>query len=165
MVVDISYKGLMWGVNSCVSCKGRGFCGRPVCPVLRRFEEIIALPKIGLCIEGYSPPEVFVGRHGYPVVRAGPMIPAGETVQEPTTQQPSLATDIGEIIASRASLIRSESEIGVHEAKAPGKLLGTAQQIAMSSAPVGTEVSFLKAATRGAFGSTGFFLLQVLRAH
>jgi hypothetical protein len=143
MVADISYKGLMRGVNWCGSCKGRGFCCRPVCPILRRFEEIAALPKIGLCIEGLSPPEVFVGRYGYPVVRAGPMIPAGESGQEPTTQQPTLAMDIGEIIAHRASLIRSESKIGVHEATAPGKLLETAQQIAMSSAPVGTEVSFL----------------------
>lgn len=100
------------------------------------------MPKIGLSIEGLSPPEVFVGRHGYPVVRAGPMIPAGEAGRDPGI--PTLAMDIGEIIAHRASLIRSESKIGVNEAKAPGKLLETAQQIAMSSTPVGTEVSFLK---------------------
>jgi hypothetical protein len=143
-VEDISSQALMKCVSQCVSCKGRGFCGRPVCPILRRFEEIAALPKIGLCIEGYSPPEVFVGRHGYPVVRAGPMIPAGESGQEPTTEQPTLAMDIGEIIAHRASLIRSEARIGVHEAKAPGKLLEMAQLIAMSSVPVGTEVSFLR---------------------
>jgi hypothetical protein len=142
MVVDISYKGLMKGVSQCVSCKGRGFCGRPVCPILRRFEEIAALPKIGLSIEGFSPPEVFVGRHGYPIVRAGPMIPAGEPGQEPG--KPSLAMDIGEIIAHRASLVRSEARVGVHEAREPGKLLETAQQIAMSSVPVGTEALFLK---------------------
>ena len=142
MVADISYKGLMRGVSQCISCKGRGFCGRPVCPILRRFEEIAALPKIGLCIEGFSPPEVFVGRHGYPIVRAGPMIPAGQPGQEQST--PSLTMDIGEIIAHRASLVRSEARIGVHEAREPGRLLETAQQIAMSSAPVGTEVIFLK---------------------
>lgn len=142
MVVDISYKGLMRAVSQCVSCKGRGFCGRPVCPILRRFEEITALPKIGLSIEGLSPPEVFVGRHGYPIVRAGPMIPAGEHGQE--DRVPSLAMDIGEIIAHRASLVRSEARIGVHEAGKPGRLLETAQQIAMSSAPVGTEVLFSK---------------------
>lgn len=142
MVVDISYKGLMRGVSQCVSCKGRGFCGKPVCPILRRFEEITALPKIGLSIEGFSPPEVFVGRHGYPIVRAGPMIPAGDPGQEPG--KPSLAMDIGEIIAHRASLVRSEARVGVNEARGPGKLLETAQQIAMSSAPVGTEVVFLK---------------------
>jgi hypothetical protein len=133
----------MRGVSQCVSCKGRGFCGRPVCPILRRLEEIAALPKIGLCMEGFSPPEVFVGRHGYPIVRAGPMIPLSEGGQG-LARQPSLGMDIGEIIAQRASLIRSESKIGVHEARSPGKLLETAQQIAMSSAPVGAEVSFSK---------------------
>jgi hypothetical protein len=41
-------------------------------------------------------------------------------------------------------MVRSETKIGVLEAQAPGKLLETCQQIAMSSAPVGTEVSFFK---------------------
>jgi hypothetical protein len=130
-------------MSQCISCKGRGFCGRPVCPILRRFEEIAALPMIGLRVEGLSPPEVFVGKHGYPIVRTGPMIPLNEAVRD-FAGGPSLSMDIGEIIAQRASMVRSETKIGVHEAKSPGKLLETAQQIAMSSAPVGTEVSFLK---------------------
>ena len=57
---------------------------------------------------------------------------------------PTLGMDIGEIIASRSSLVRSESKIVIKEAEAPGKLLEACQQIAMSSAPVGTEVSFFK---------------------
>src|SRR5512136_174558 len=130
-------------MSQCISCKGRGFCRRPVCPILRRFEEIAALPRIGLRVEGLSPPEVFVGRHGYPIVRAGPMIPLNEVGRD-FASGPSLSMDIGQIIAQRASTVRSEAKIGVHEAKSPGKLLETAQQIAMSSAPVGTEVSFLK---------------------
>jgi hypothetical protein len=130
-------------MSQCISCKGRGFCGRPVCPILRRFEEIAALPMIGLRVEGLSPPEVFVGKHGYPIVRTGPMIPLNEAVRD-FAGGPSLSMDIGEIIAQRASMVRSEAKIGVHEAKSPGKILETAQQIAMSSAPVGTEVSFLK---------------------
>jgi hypothetical protein len=77
------------------------------------------------------------------MVSGGPMIPAGELDKE-SIIQPSLSMDIGEIIASRASMVRSESKINVHEAKNPRKLLEMTQQIAMSSAPVGTEVSFLK---------------------
>lgn len=122
----------------CIACKGRGLCGRPVCPIIARFEKISALPEIGTRIEGYSPPEVFVGRHGYPLVRAGPMIPVSEAAQ------PSLGMDIGEIIAIRSSIVRSEARIGVSEANMPGRLLEACQQIAMSSSPVGTEVSFLK---------------------
>ncbi len=123
----------------CISCKGRGLCGRPVCPIIARFEEISSLPKIGTSIEGYSPPEVFVGRHGYPLVRAGPMIPASDTAV-----QPSLGMDIREIISLRSSMIRSEARLGVSEASMPGRLLEACQQIAMSSTPVGTEVSFQK---------------------
>ena len=122
-----------------MTCKGRGHCGRPVCPILRRLEEISALPKVGERMEGLSPPEVFVGRHGYPLVRAGPMEPAGEA-----GLQPALGLDIGEIIGLRSSLVRSETKVVVKEAKAPGRLLEACQQIAMSSAPVGTEVSFFK---------------------
>jgi hypothetical protein len=121
----------------CVACKGRGLCGRHICPILRRLEEIAALPKVGARMEGLSPPEVFVGRHGYPLVRAGPMVPAGGPLEKP-----SLGMDIGEIIAARSALVRSETNITVNEADFPGRLLEACQQIAMSSAPVGTEVFF-----------------------
>jgi len=127
----------------CITCKGRGLCGRPVCPILRRLEEAATLPRIGRSLEGMSPPEVFVGRHGYPLVRAGPMVPAGES-QGGLSGQPGLGMDIGEIIASRAALVRSESKIAVKEAQAPGRLLEACQQIALSAAPVGTEVSFCR---------------------
>ena len=40
--------------------------------------------------------------------------------------------------------MRSEARVGVMEAESPGKLLESFQEIAMSSTPVGTEVSFLK---------------------
>jgi len=123
---------------NCVVCKGRGLCGRPYCPVLRRLEEISALPKLGERMEGVSPPEVFVGRHGWPLVRAGPMVPVGKF------QQPSLGMDIGEIISLRSSMVRSETKIAIKEATSPGKLLASFQQIALSQAPVGTEITFIK---------------------
>ncbi len=124
----------------CVTCKGRGLCGRPVCPIIRRLEEISSLPKIGKRMEGLSPPEVFVGRQGYPMVRAGPMLP----VSEAAAPSPSLEMDIGEIIALRSSLVRSEARMGVKEAAVPDRLLESCQQMAMSSAPVGAEVAFYK---------------------
>lgn len=127
----------------CISCKGRGLCGRPVCPILRRLEETAALPRIGKSLEGMSPPEVFVGRYGYPLVRAGPMLPAGGS-SDGLAKPPSLAMDIGEIIAARSAMVRSESKIVVKEADAPGRLLEAIQQIALSSSPVGTEVTFCR---------------------
>ena len=127
----------------CITCKGRGLCGRPVCPILRRLEETAALPSIGRRLEGMSPPEVFVGRHGYPLVRAGPMVPAGGSPDR-LVKPAGLGMDIGEIIAARSALVRSESKIVIKEAEAPGRLLEAMQQIALSSAAVGTEVLFYK---------------------
>ncbi len=127
----------------CITCKGRGLCGRPVCPILRRLEETAALPRIGRRLEGLSPPEVFVGRHGYPLVRAGPLLPAGGSLDRPT-EPPNLSMDIGEIIAARSAMIRSESKIAVKDAQEPGRMLEAIQQIALSSAPVGTEVTFCR---------------------
>ncbi|MEI8003516.1 MAG: Nre family DNA repair protein, partial [Methanothrix sp.] len=142
---DISYKGLAAQRSrmKCISCKGRGLCGRPVCPILRRLEEMAALPRIGKSLEGMSPPEVFVGRYGYPLVTAGPMVSAGsgpDRLVEPT----GLGMDIGEFIAARSALVRSESKIVIKEADAPGRLLEAMQQIALSAAAVGTEVSFYR---------------------
>ncbi len=127
----------------CISCKGRWLCGRPVCPILRRLEETAALPRIGKSLEGMSPPEVFVGRHGYPLVRAGPMLPAGGN-SDALAEPPNLSMDIGEIIAARSAMVRSESKIMVKEAETPGRLLEAIQQIALSSSPVGTEVTFCR---------------------
>ena len=56
----------------------------------------------------------------------------------------ALGIDIGEIIATRSALVRSESKIVINEAEKPGRLLGAMQQIAMSAAAVGTEVSFYR---------------------
>jgi hypothetical protein len=106
-------------------------------------EETVALPRIGKSLEGMSPPEVFVGRHGYPLVRAGPMLPAGCS-SDALAEPPNLAMDIGEIIAARSSMVRSESKIVVKEAEVPGRLLEAIQQIALSSSPVGTEVTFCR---------------------
>ncbi|ABK13998.1 MULTISPECIES: Nre family DNA repair protein [Methanothrix] len=121
----------------CITCKGRGLCGRPVCPLLIKLEELAGLPRIGNRLAGESPPEIFVGRHGYPLVRAGPLLPIGSSPEQP-------ALDIVKIISHRTRMIRSELEIHVHDAKDPGRLLESAQQIAMSSRPVETEVSFVK---------------------
>jgi len=140
---DIFYKGLAPRKMKCITCKGRGLCGRPVCPILRRLEETAELPRIGRRLEGMSPPEVFVGRAGYPLLRAGPMLPASEGPGQALPHL-HLGMDIGEIIAARTSLVRSESKIAAKEAKAPGSLLSCMQQIALSAAPVGTEVSFTR---------------------
>jgi hypothetical protein len=69
------------------------------------------------------------------------MLPAGGSLDRPA-ELPNLGMDIGEIIAARSAMVRSESKIAVKEAETPGRMLDAIQQIALSSAPVGTEVTF-----------------------
>ena len=183
----------------CVRCKGRGLCGRPVCPILRSFRVASELPNLGTTLEGPSPPEVFVGRFGYPRVSAGPLLPAqgagledgiaalasalgsgsgsgsastaatatgsgpGPRARPPLF--PSLFTrpaelaemGVGDIVALRSSMVRSSSRVEVWDAKNPGKLLEMAQEIAISSTPVETEVTFAKP-PRGRLRFDGFMM-------
>ena len=125
----------------CIDCRGKGLCGRPVCPILRRTQEISSLPPLGDRLAGDSPPEVLVGHRGYPVIWAGPLIPATD---RPLFSHSALAMlDVGEVVSLRSALVRSHARVSVSDAKNPGRLLSEAQEIAMSSHPVSTEVSFL----------------------
>ena len=180
----------------CVRCKGRGLCGRPVCPILKSFRVASELPNLGTTLEGPSPPEVFVGRFGYPRVSAGPLLPAqgagledgvaalasalgsgsgssstaaatgsGPGPRACSPLSPSLFTrpaelaqmGVGDIVALRSSMVRSSSRFEVSDAKNPGKLLEMAQEIAISSTPVETEVTFAKP-PRGRLRFDGFMM-------
>jgi len=126
---------------------------------------------LGSTIEGPSPPEVFVGRFGYPRVSAGPLLPAEDkegldlgsgsvyAINSVHFSRPAeLATmDVGEIVALRSSMVRSASKVEVSDARNPGRLLEMAQEIAMSSTPVGTEVTFDKP-PRGRLRFDGFMM-------
>lgn len=124
---------------SCITCKGRGECSLPFCPIAQRLKELASSPKIGSRMEGFTPPELFVGRSGYPLVRAGPVLPSAQA-----EESVRLGMNMEQIISARMGMVRSEMKIRVTDASSPGRLLEACQQIAMSSAPVGTEVSFIK---------------------
>jgi len=100
------------------------------------------LLPLGTQIAGDSPPDVFVGRHGYPHVSAGPLVPAKGDLSFNSADWARM--DVGDIVSLRSSMVRSGTSIDVKDARNPGTILGKAQEIAMSSAPVGTEVTFLK---------------------
>jgi len=56
----------------CIRCKGRGYCGKP-CKILAKLKDFF--PKSKIHFSGSSPPEVFVGRIGYPYVNTGILAP------------------------------------------------------------------------------------------
>ena len=62
----------------CIRCKGKGLCGGP-CKILSKF--IDSAPRVKKHFSGSTPPEIFVGRTGYPNVFSGIISPneKGET--------------------------------------------------------------------------------------
>ncbi|MDF1556760.1 MAG: Nre family DNA repair protein [ANME-2 cluster archaeon] len=134
--------------SSCVSCKGKGQCGRPACPILEKFKPLGTTKKLSDNIFGSSPPSVFVGRYGYPQVSAGPLVPPDVVGKEAGTfDDPGSwnGLGIGDIVRLRSSLVRSNMHFNVKDAATPDSMLQKTQELALSQTPVDTEVWFYKA--------------------
>ncbi len=137
--------------NLCVKCKGKGLCGRPYCPILEKFKSVDStVSKSTGCtsIFGASPPSVFVGRHNYPEVMAGPMIPPELTGDESIQLEDPrelLKMGIQDVISSRSHLVRASTGINVKNAIKPdNSLIEKSQELALSKKPVDTEAWFHK---------------------
>ncbi|WP_445474178.1 Nre family DNA repair protein [Methanococcoides methylutens] len=134
----------------CIKCKGKGLCGRPLCPILEKFrstENTTATISTDGSVFGASPPAVFVGRYGYPQVTAGPMIPPQVDAKDAMMlEDPKqwLSMDIQDVISARCQLVRANTTINVKDAARPHKLLEKSQELALSKSPVDTEAWFSK---------------------
>ena len=97
-------------------------------------------------ITGATPPSVFVGRHGYPKVKVGPMVPPlhGDTT---VLDRPEIwvGKSIEEIVNFRLSLVRGISDIDARTTS--GKYLESLQELAMASKSVESEATFEKKPT------------------
>ena len=152
-------------MNLCVTCKGKGLCGREHCPILERFEVVETIAPAD-SLFGASPPSVFVGRKGYPDIFAGPLVPpnvGGSEARHYDDPKELLGRDIGEIIGLRSQLVRSYTRMNVKDAASATKAknargvgdagdegmsdnpaLLTSQELAMAELPVDTEVWFTR---------------------
>ncbi len=152
-------------MNLCVTCKGKGLCGRERCPILTRFEVVETIAPAD-SLFGASPPSVFVGRKGYPDIFAGPLVPpnvGGSEARHYDDPKELLERDIGEIIGLRSQLVRSYTRMNVKDAKGAASTtkaknagnagnegisdnptLLTSQELAMAELPVDTEVWFTR---------------------
>ena len=127
----------------CARCKGRGYCGK-ACRILAKIKDFFPKPK--LHFSGSSPPEVFVGREGYPFVNTGILSPQeyGNTEEMSLPEiwyEKKLA--IQEILNFRGNLIYSRFKSRVKDARQSKKFLSTMQEISLASRAVSTEF-FLK---------------------
>jgi hypothetical protein len=133
----------------CLACRGaKLLCGKPKCPILTKADGFAKHAESLMSsdvIEGSSPPGVFVGRFGYPNVFIGPMVPAfhGETEYLDTPEMWRGKT-IEEIVDYRYSLIRGCTRASILEAESGSRLVGSLQEIAMSTRPADSELLLLK---------------------
>ena len=130
----------------CVDCRGKkSLCGLDPCPLLlevrNKFQPLKA--RMADRIEGPSPPQVFVGRYGYPDVRVGP---ATIWTQDNSTSISDPAQLYGrpieEVATRHACLVTGGQSSSVWEAKKPGRVLGATQEIAMAEKEVEIGIGF-----------------------
>ena len=123
----------------CARCKGRLWCGLPKCPILESVKDYLPRLKItGDSIFGLSPPSIFVGRHGYPRVFAGPLISENEDSQIVSLTANLYGKSLDYIISRTSTLIRTARMVNVK--KLNGKIVEASQDIAISEKPLDTEV-------------------------
>lgn len=125
-------------------------CGGP-CKVMGRLKEFLPKPKMHF--SGSSPPEVFVGRIGYPKINTGILSPQ----EHGDTEEMSLPElwyeknmSIQEILANRSRLVYSRFKSQVKDTRKEKKFLGIMQEISMASKSVSTEI-FLKSPIKQRF--------------
>jgi len=94
-------------------------------------------------VHGESPPAVFVGRHNYPKVNLGPLVPIEDQKAMADTEN-MYGMDLQDLIAMRSGLVRSGFQSNVKLGHWSNRLIELTQEIAMASSPVDTEVEFRK---------------------
>ncbi len=129
----------------CVKCRGRGWCGKP-CKIYSKIKKFA--PKIKTHFSGNSPPEIFIGRVGYPNVNTGILAPDkyGDTEQMSLPEKwYEKKLTIKQILNLRTNLIysRFKSKIKQPGKQTPSKFLSAMQEISLADKPVSTEI-FLK---------------------
>jgi hypothetical protein len=94
-------------------------------------------------LSGATPPAVFIGSHGYPKVRVGPMLPPihGDTT---VLDKPELwiGKSIPEVINYRKSLVVGISKHNIYEKS--GRYLESLQELALTTKSVESEATFEK---------------------
>ncbi len=159
--------------NICLRYKGaRMLCGKKMCPILLKtsiLKSVIPF-EIGKTMRnveifGASPPGFFVGRHNYPNVAVGPLVPFKEFEANLNIDDyhildaPELwfGKQMGDVIRYRSSLVRNNFKINVKISEnlrkntpslSSQKLLETSQELSMAARPVDTETKLSKISLR-----------------
>ncbi len=129
-------------------------CGIDPCPLLARIRhqlpQIAKSGAVGRDLFGSSPPSLFVGRHGYPKVTVGPMLPPDKRDEAGARRLDNprdwMGLAIPDVVGLRSSLVRTTHSVRIHEPRPPGdifsndRILRASQELALSARPVDAEV-------------------------
>jgi len=130
----------------CLKCKGRGFCGRDVCPHYLKSQARFRVQHV-LDRETFfgTSPAPFVGRVGYPFVNVGILSPAMQVDDAAIYDAPRHWAredfKIPQIVDLRSSLINSRFTAHVRERD---KFLEISQEVGMANKPVEVEIELEK---------------------
>ena len=109
--------------------------------LLKKLSQFI--PKINSKdFSGFSPPEVFVGRIGYPKVFAGPVVTKFNNPEDLLYTEKWFGKNLDEIFALRMQAIRGKSLIRINDVN--NKIVEKLQEGILSKNFVSTEVRFKK---------------------
>lgn len=116
-------------------------CKLEKCPYLRDVRDLLLKISNLKIIYGSSPPSTLVGSWGYPKVNLGPLLsPTLEDVSLMEKHELWLDIPLEKILSMRLSLVYGKRPLKIHDARNPGKLLETVQEIAISHRPIGVEM-------------------------
>ncbi|MEM3407418.1 MAG: Nre family DNA repair protein [Nitrososphaerota archaeon] len=131
----------------CIVCRGvKLLCGKNRCPIMIKLYSFIKTKVLYIenFLEGCAPPDVFIGRIGYPKVYIGPLVPPiiGDT-RIFSTPEKWVGRKIDEIIDMRSQLIRGKYLVDVHSpSKDLDKFSLMIQELSLSSSSINTELLF-----------------------
>ena len=133
----------------CIDCRGtKGMCGIAPCPLLSEVKRRLPRGEETAVSDmaGPSPPSLFVGRYGYPNVRAGPSVSwiQDSEVEKISSGDPSelFGQPLEEVAARHANLVTGSSKMAINTTRETNQILEATQVIAMSSRAVEVELDF-----------------------
>ncbi|OYT38550.1 MAG: hypothetical protein B6U89_05630 [Desulfurococcales archaeon ex4484_58] len=142
--------------RTCAVCRGRGWCGLSYCPLIARRIASFRLKKVSGSREifGSSPPSVFIGRHGYPVVNIGPSTPP-ETGDTSIYDFPEkwIGVRLENILNYRLSMITGSRKLRINDIGNP--FIQKIHETILSLKPVDVEV-YLEKTPRPIFDLSEF---------
>lgn len=130
--------------SQCVLCKGsRNLCGKIRCPIMVKVNFFLrSVPLMSTeDITGFSPPSVFVGRIGYPMVYAGPLVPPiEENTSDYDLPEFWFGRSMDEIVGFRSLLVRGKHRVHVRMFEEAGRIVDKTRELALAVNPVNVEL-------------------------